>query len=121
MKLSDLRPLRFAPLFGYPFRRLGCVVFRNFQRRDRRRLGQITEKYFAFAVNLADSNHWEIANFSSSIAAHPASPKLAHTAISTSATRPQARIDSLSIRGVAGSLVVLWGGREGGTLWLLRG
>ena len=72
--------------------------------------------------NFADSNHWAIANFRSSIAAHPAGPKVAKdTAIKTSAPRAQARIDTLAIRRVANSLVGLWGGREDGTVWLLRG
>jgi len=45
---------------------------------------------------------------------------LAETATKTSATRAQARIDTLLNRRVAGSLVV-WDGLEGGTVWLPPG
>jgi hypothetical protein len=44
------------------------------------------------------------ASFRSSIAAHPARPKLADRAIRTSAIRARARIDTLVIRRVAGFL-----------------
>jgi hypothetical protein len=44
------------------------------------------------------SNHRDMASFRSSIAPHPARPKLADTAIETSATRVQARIDTLMSR-----------------------
>jgi hypothetical protein len=69
----------------------------------------------------AVSNHLEMLALRSSIAAHPARPKLADTAIETSATRAHARIDTLAIRRVAGSLVRHWDEREGGTVGLLRG
>jgi hypothetical protein len=39
----------------------------------------------------------------SSIAAHPARPKLAHKAIRTSATRARARVDVLVLRRVGSS------------------
>jgi hypothetical protein len=55
---------------------------------------------------VADSNHWEIADFRSSIAAHPARPKLADMSIRTSATRAQARIDNLAVGFVAGASLV---------------
>ena len=70
--------------------------------------------------SFSDSTHRRMVSFSSSIAAHPARPKLAETVIETSATRVRARID-LAIVRVAGSLVGVWGGREGGTVWLPRG
>ena len=63
--------------------------------------------------SLSDSTHRKKVSFSSSIAAHPARPKFADTAIATSATRARARADPLVIRRVAGSLVGLLG-RAGG-------
>src|SRR5215510_14661660 len=53
------------------------------------------------------SNHRETAAFRSSITLHAVRPMLAETATKTSATRAQARIDTLLIRRVAGSLVGL--------------
>jgi hypothetical protein len=55
--------------------------------------------------SFSDSTHRKKASFSSSIAAHPARPKLADMAIETSATRAQVHIDTVVIRRVAGSLV----------------
>src|SRR5262249_56662035 len=53
------------------------------------------------------SNHLETAALRSSIALHAARPMLVETATKTSATRPQARINTLLIRHVACSLVGL--------------
>jgi hypothetical protein len=61
-------------------------------------------------VKFTLSNHREIVIFRSSIAAHPARPKLADTVIEMSATRAQAPIDTLAIRDVAGSLSGHWDG-----------
>jgi len=46
-------------------------------------------------ASFSDSTHRKKASLNSSIAAHPARPKLADTAIRTSATRARARIDIL--------------------------
>jgi hypothetical protein len=64
--------------------------------------------------SFSDSTHRRMVSLSSSIAAHPARPKVADRAIKTSATRAQARINILAIPVVAG-------GGEGGTVWLPRG
>jgi hypothetical protein len=53
--------------------------------------------------SLSDSTHRKKVSFSSSIAAHPARPKLVDTATRTSATRARARVDVLVIRRVGGS------------------
>ena len=58
------------------------------------------------------SNHRDTASFRSSINPQPARPKLAETAIRTSATRAQARIDILLI-GPPSALA--WGSSWGGT------
>ena len=50
--------------------------------------------------SFSDSTQRKKASFNSSIAAHPARPKLAHKAIRTSATRAQARVDVLVLRRV---------------------
>jgi hypothetical protein len=55
--------------------------------------------------SFSDSTHRKKVSFSSSIAAHPARPTLTDTAIKTSATRARARVETLVIRRVAGSLV----------------
>jgi hypothetical protein len=68
--------------------------------------------------NFSNSTQRKNASLSSSIAAHPARPKLADTVNNTSATRAQACVDVLMIRRVRGSLVGLWGGREAGIVWL---
>jgi hypothetical protein len=62
--------------------------------------------------SLSDSTHRKKVSLSSSIAAHPARPKLVDTATRTSATRAWARVDVLVIRRVGGSLVGLWGERR---------
>jgi hypothetical protein len=71
--------------------------------------------------SLSDSTHRKKVSFSSSIAAHPARPKLVDTATRTSATRARARVDVLVIRRVGGSLVGLWGETQDDTVWLPRG
>jgi len=63
--------------------------------------------------SFSDSTQRKNASLSSSIAAHPARPRLADTAMATSATRARGRADTLVIRRVAGSLVGLLG-RAGG-------
>ena len=72
-------------------------------------------------VKFTVSNHREMVIFRSSIAAHPARPKLADTVIETSATRAQPPIDTPAIRGVAGSLSGHWDGCERDTVRLPRG
>jgi hypothetical protein len=67
-----------------------------------------------------DSTQRKKASFSSSIAAHPARPKLADAATRTSATRARARVDVLVIRRVGGSLIGLGAKREGDIVWLPR-
>jgi hypothetical protein len=67
------------------------------------------------------SNHREILAFRSSIAAHPARPKLVDKVIETSATRAKAPIDTLAIRGVADFLSGHWDGGEDDTELLPRG
>jgi hypothetical protein len=58
---------------------------------------------------LSDSTHRKKVCLSSSIAAHPARPTLADTAIATNASRPaRARVDIVVTRRVPGSLVGLW-------------
>ncbi len=51
--------------------------------------------------SFSDSTQRKKASFSSSIAAHPARPKLADRAMKTSAARARARTDTLAIRRVA--------------------
>jgi hypothetical protein len=54
--------------------------------------------------SFSDSTQRKKASFSSSIAAHPARPKLAHRATRTSATRARACVDVLSLRRVGALL-----------------
>ena len=69
--------------------------------------------------SFSDSTHRKKASLNSSIAAHPARPKLADKAIRTSATGARARVDTLVIRRVVGALV--GAAARMAPLWLPRG
>jgi hypothetical protein len=69
--------------------------------------------------SFSGSTHRKKASLNSSIAAHPARPKLADKAIRTSATRARARVDTLVIRRVVGALV--GAAARMAPLWLPRG